>query len=167
MKLPEFSRHAPLGFDLSIERGFYLTGLICATVYSMGFFVRYVNALDELYAYENRERFLLDTAVMPDFVDLLGGALWGFLALAVAMLAFAVYHYAYHRQGSNAFYLMRRLPKRFELHRRCLALPIGAALGCALCAFVLLLLYFGIYLLFTPRECVQPEQWYKIWRNFL
>ena len=57
--------------------------------------------------------------------------------------------------------------QRVELHRRCLTLPICAAFGCAVCAFVLLLVYFAIYMLMTPQECLQPEQWYKIWRDFL
>ncbi len=167
MKRLDLSRYAPLGFPVEGERNLYLTGLICSALFSMGFLLRYFSALDALYLDTNGIRELSESAVMPDFVNLLASSFLGFLMLSVAMLGFAAFHYAYHRQGSRAIYLMRRLPRRMELHRRCLTLPLLAVLGCFCSALFLLLLYFGIYMLFTPRQCLVPDQWGKIWRCFL
>lgn len=164
MKLPDFARFAPPGYSLGFERSFYLTGLVSAAIYSMMFFIRFGNALDNLYGYEGKRRVLLPDAVMPDFARLLEHAFAGFGLLAAVMLCFIAVRYAYYRRDSRADYLMRRLPDRLDWHRRCLTMPILAALSCAGCAFLLLLLYFAVYMLFTPGACLQPGQWYKIWR---
>jgi amino acid transporter len=104
---------------------------------------------------------------MTDFYAILGGALYGFLILALCMPALILYHYAYHYQGSKNIYLMRRLPNRWELHKRCVTLPLLAALICLLSVLVLLCIYLGIYMTATPRECLTPGQWQKIWSVLL
>jgi uncharacterized membrane protein YqhA len=91
----------------------------------------------------------------------------GFLILALCMLALIVYHYAYHYQGSKSIYLMKRLPNRWEMHRRCITLPLLAALICLIAAIAFLLIYFGIYMVFTPKECLTLGQWQKIWSVLL
>lgn len=164
MKLPDLSRHLPPGYPGEGERTFCLTGLVVSALYSLSFFVGYFRAYSELYEYEGRRRVLRAGAVMPDFADLIDHVFLGFLILAAAMLVFAALHYAYHWQGSRSIYLMRRLPRRFELHRRCLTLPVCMMLLCAACAFGLMVVYFAAYQLFTPSECVRPDQWYRIWR---
>ena len=40
----------------------------------------------------------------------------------------------------------------------------GVAALCLLAAFVVLLLYFGYYMIATPEQCLTPDQWQKIWR---
>ncbi len=164
MNLPDLTRFSPPGYSTERERALFLTGLIGSTIYSAFFFIRYAAAFDNLYGYEGKRRVLLPDALMPDFADLIDTTFVGFALVAALMLCFIVNRYAYFRQGSRADYLMRRLPDRLDWHRRCLPLPILAALGCAVCAFVLLLIYFAIYMLFTPAVCLRPEQWYKIWR---
>lgn len=164
MKLPDLTRRLPLGYPAVGECTFCLTGLAVSALWSMIFFVRYFGYRGNLYGEGSGGRVLLAGAMMPDFVELLDHVFLGFLLLAAAMLGFIAAHYAYHWQGSRSIYLMRRLPDRFELHRRCLTVPFCMMLVCAGCAFVLLLLYFAVYMVFTPSECVRPDQWYRIWR---
>lgn len=165
MKL-DLARHAPLGFNLRHERQFFVTGMVCAVLYSFTFPYRYANALTQLYRYEGTKRVLPADAAMPDFSVLLDTALVGFFILALCMLALIPYHYAYHYQGGRSIYLMRRLPNRWELHRRCLTLPLLAVALCLLAAFMLLLIYFGVYMAITPEICLTPGQWAKIWSVF-
>lgn len=80
-------------------------------------------------------------AAVPAFGTLLGPALYGFYAVAAGMLLLAAWHYAYHRRGARADYLMDRLPNRWEKHLRCLAVPVLGALASLLTAGVLGLLY--------------------------
>lgn len=162
---PDISRYAPPGLNLAPERNFFLTGLVCALLYSLGFFGRLTRAVNALYETRRGVRVLLEGAVMEDFAAVLGGALAGFLVLALCMLAFLIYHYTYHRQGSRSIYLMRRLPSRWELHRRCLTLPVLAALLCLLAAFLLLVIYYAIYRSATPEACLSGGQWRKLWRG--
>jgi len=34
-------------------------------------------------------------------------------------------------------------------------------------AFVLLLVYFAVYMIFTPGQCLTPGQWTKLWEAWL
>lgn len=165
MKKPDLTRWAPPGFNLRPEKQFFVTGMACAVLYSFMFFIRYGNARSDLFGYSHGSniRILLPDAVMPDFYLLLEHYWAGLAVLAMCMLALIVYHYVYHWQGSKSIYLMRRLPNRFELHRRCLTLPLIAILICLLTAIILLLLFYGTYIAFTPKECLMPDQWKKLW----
>ena len=79
-------------------------------------------------------------------------------------LVFLLWHYAYHYQGSRSVYLMRRLPDRWEYHRRCLAIPAATVAATAVLLAGSLALFYGAYMLFTPAACVVPGQWAEIWR---
>lgn len=168
MRKPDFSRYAPAGADLQPQRRTFMLGAAAAWLYSLGFVFRCIDARSMLYTYNALEgrRILRGDAVMPDFVQLLDKALLGFGFLALVMLGFSIFYYAYHRQGSRSIYLMRRLPDRWELHRRCLTLPLLGALCCIVMAVLLVMLYYGLYRLLTPEQCFRPGQWEMIWRMF-
>jgi len=51
-----------------------------------------------------------------------------------------------------------------ELHKRAWTLPLLGIGITLLAAFLVMLLYFWIYLLVTPQECIAPGQWQRIWR---
>ncbi len=163
MKL-DLSRCAPPGLDLRAETCLFGGCMALSTLFSLSFLVRFFEERDRLYRSSGSERTLLPDAVMPDFADVLDGALIGFAVLALCMAAFVAVHYAYHHQGSKSIYLMRRLPDRWERHRRCWTLPLLGIAACLLAAFVLLLIYYAIYMLATPEVCLTPGQWRKIWR---
>lgn len=163
----DFSRYAPLGINLGREGRFYVGGMVCAFAYSLSFLTRYGSAHSRLYTWIENKRTIRPGTVMEDFYQLLGSALTGFVIVAMCALVIIIYHYVYHRQGSKSIYLMKRLPNRFELHRRCLTLPILAALISLLAAGVLLLSYYGIYMACTPEECLSPGQWQKLWSVLL
>lgn len=166
MKRPDLSRWAPPGLDTGPETRWFLIGWACAAAFACLYYCnRFFSARAELYdfGYGGPTSVLLPGAVMPDFAALLGGWWIGFAVVAVCALGLAAAHYAYHWQGGRSIYLMRRLPDRFVLHRRCLTLP---ALGLALCllsAAVLLPLFYWLYISATPEECLTPQQWQKLW----
>ncbi len=161
-------RCAPLGIDLNAELRWLAVGGIANTVASaFQFLGSYVTSRRALYLWDGGSRILNPRGVMPDFACILGRSLNGFLVLGVFMVAIAGYHYAYHFHGSKSIYLMRRLPKRLELARRCLTLPLLGIVACILSAFILLLIYFGIYMAFTPSVCLTPNQWHKTWSSLL
>ena len=164
MKMDFLKKLVPPGMEYKPELRFYITGLICAGLYSLSFFIRYFDARYELYEHYDYKSVLIDGAKIADFSSLLGYALVGFAFLAVCMLGFIVYHYLYYRQGSKSIYLMKRLPSKLELHKRAIALPLLAILGCLVAALIVMLLYFAVYMLATPKQCLLPNQWQKLWR---
>lgn len=159
----DLSRWAPPGLRWQTERNVFLGVGAGAVLYSFGFLLRYTEARALLYTQESGVSLLRAGAVMEDFAPLLDRALLGFAVQALCMVVFGVYHYVYHNQGSKSMYLMRRLPNRWELHRRCLTLPLLGILASVVLALLLLVLYYEIYMRCTPEQCLTPGQWQKIW----
>lgn len=166
MKKLDFSRYAPLGMNLTAFKNILIWGGIAAVFWSFTFVAKLMDSFSSLFRTIRGNKVLRDGAIMPDFAELMKFALIGFLVIAVVMVVFIVYNYAYHRQGSKSIYLMRRLPNRLELHKRCIALPAAAVLLCIVAAFIMLCIYYWIYMAITPEECLTPGQWQKIWRIY-
>ena len=155
-------KHFPPGMDMEAEKLFFGLGMSGAFFYSWTFIWRYMQARAELYLYSEGKYILLEQRVMAKFSDLLGNALLGFLLVAIGLLGFVIFHYAYFWQGSKSIYLMKRLPDKMEIHRQALTFPILALLVCMVTSFLLLVLYYGIYMIATPRQCIPSNQW-MIW----
>lgn len=166
MKRGQFEQdYIPPGFPFSTEQTYFTAGMLCAVLYSLRFVLDYWNARCALFR-EDRltgEWVLEEGARIAPFSEILGSALTGFLILACSMLFFAVLHYQSHFHGSRSIYLMRRLPDRWELHRRCLAGPALGILLCTAAAGVFLLLYWTVYRVATPQECLMPLGGEMVW----
>lgn len=164
MKHFDLSRYAPPGIELRQMRDY----LIASTALGfLGSVWMYFSALSDVVRiihgdypsyYGNYD------GGAPDFVEVLGSSLIFFPLFALGTLLFVVYHYAYHFRHSKSIYLMRRLPDRWELHRRCLTLPVSMALFLLLVGFLLLLCFYWAYCTAIPPSYIQPDQWVKIWR---
>ena len=111
------------------------------------------------------ERVFLPNVMMHDFVTLLG-PLWVLLWVpAITAALMAAFNYSGFSQGSKSVYLMRRLPDRWELARRCLTLPlVTLALSVVLFSLVLWFCWF-VYTHVVPAENIPPDQWAKVWAN--
>lgn len=160
-------RSVPAGLNYRQELQWLAYGGVASLIYSLGFLIRYSHHYQSLFQQVGASRLLDTSAVMPDFVEILGSGLIGFLVLTLCMAALLINHYAYHYQGSKSIYLMQRLPSRWELHRRCITLPLLAVIVCLCVALLLLLVYFAIYLAVTPPACLAPQQWPRIWNAIL
>lgn len=164
MKKLSINDIVPPGFDYRQE--LRLWGWLCAgaVLYSMGFVFSFMDAVSALYYTDpyTGVKSLQSGAVMADFYELESGRLSILLMLAVLTLLLSAVHYACFFRGSKSIYLMRRLPQRRELARRCLALPLLMALAAAAAAGILLLIYYFVYITFTPRACLAPGQWSKL-----
>ncbi len=163
MKKLDISGFAPLGMNLSPFKHTLAWGGIVSLFWSFSFVAKLTSSFSDLFRNVRGEKVLREGAMMTEFTELMEGVLVGFLILAIIMLMSCIYNYAYHWQGSKSIYLMRRLPNAWELHKRCLTLPIVSILICGIAAFILLCIYYGIYMAVTPEQCLAPGQWQKIW----
>lgn len=159
----DFTRYAPPGINAKSERNVFLGGVAGALLFSCFYFVRLQDALAALYHIDGKSQVLIPGVIMKDFAELIDNCFLGFFMMALCFLILIGYHYAYHYRYSKSIYLMRRLPNRWELHRRCLAIPVMAAVSYMLIAFMVLVIYFAIYMAKTPEVCLTPNQWQKIW----
>lgn len=164
MRSGMLDRYAPPGIDPWREAQRMGWGLLAAAVYSGRFLIAYSTARGNLFQWEHGKKILIEGAVMPDFAELFSGSFAGLWMFAICMAAVAAWHIAYHYQGgSRSVYLMRRLPDRWEYGRRCLTLPALGVLAAVCVAALLTLAYFAIYLGCTPKSCLTPGQWGKLW----
>lgn len=161
------SKYSPPAMDLKQEKRVFVWGMILSNIYSLlYYFTNYTDALRELYEYIYGKRVLNFNATMPNFRSLLGNSFIGFGIVSAIMIGFIIYRYAYYRQGSMSIYLMKRLPQKYEIHKRALTLPIIVMILCLINAFILLMIYFAVYMLVTPKPCLAPDQWQILWRLF-
>lgn len=147
-------KYAPLGIGVEkhIKGFFALVG--CATGCTMFFFLQYANALEQLYTYRAGKKVLIEGAMILSFEQITEGLfLMGYLE-SVAILLMSIYYYLYHHQGSKMMYLMKRLPDKWEVHRRCWTLPIAGAVLMAAWMMILKMIYYAIYILYTPSQCL-------------
>ena len=164
----DLSYYAPPGMELNQEKRVFIIGMVMATIFSFLIFgIEFTDCLEKLYWKNGAERTVIPGAMMTNFVELFGESVLGFKIVAALMIAAAVIHYAYHTLESKSIYTMRRLPSVWELHRRCLTLPICGVIISMVTAFVILLICYGFYVGLTPEECVLPGQWQKIWKWLL
>lgn len=86
--------------------------------------------------------------------------------VAIGLVILAVKNYTSFWHGSKSIYFMRRLPDKWELHRRCLRLPLLGLLACAVLMFLLILLCYVLYMHTIPEANLPPNQWSKLWTEF-
>lgn len=155
----------PVGADTRQELRWMLGGYIVGLGFAcLSFLTRFIHARGELYEWQHREQVLIPGAQMKDFVEVLGPSLWGFWVVIFALAALAAFHYLSHWQPSKSIYIMRRLPDKWELHRRCLTAPVLGVMVSLALAFLALVIFYWIYMYATPEVCLPPDQWAKIWR---
>ena len=157
-------KHVPPGIPVKRELAFFLSGLGAAFAFSLFFFpTRYAAARQKLYTRIGDKAVLLEDRQITDFAELFEHSLTGFLILGLCLLFVVVYHYAYYRMGSMSIYLMKRLPRPWERHKRAWTLPLWGLLICLLAALLTLALYFAIYMLATPKPCLASDGWQQLW----
>lgn len=176
MKGRPFSQRIPPWANAYNHRCIYWISLCVACICSAAlYFPQLKAAHDSLYTLGDHP-VLRPDQTMYDFVEIassqgdVGGwysqpVLAPFALLALGAVVLAVYNYTGLWRGAKTRYLMARLPDRWELHRRCLTLPLALLLTAVVLSALVLLAYYAIYLLITPQECLRPHQLAKVWEN--
>ena len=157
-------RLVPLGLD-GRKTGYGICGAVFSSwVYSWTtFLVWYARERSSLFDLVRKT--LLPDRMMEDFYTIWDGTLFLFGLTAFCMLPLALWHYWYHFRESRSIYLMRRLPDRWDLWRRCLTLPLLGLTACLVLAVMNTLLFYAVYHVFTPEPCLAPGQWRLFWKS--
>ena len=168
--MKHFLEHSfPPGYSYGEELKAVTGALACSVLSSLvSFLVGFSSARQSLYIRLGNQLLLDETRVMSDFVNILGNYLIVYFIFAALILAGGtIVHYAYYHRESKSIYLMRRLPNRLEVHRRSLLIPLLCAFIHVLSAFVMLLILYAIYMIFTPKACLAPDQWNRLWNALI
>lgn len=156
MKRIDWDRFSPLGIaGKTVWKGLCFAlgcGIGAALIV---FWSRFSNAYGELFEYtEDRIPVLRSGTQMLPFAVLMDGALTLLWIVMGCMPVVALALYLVHYQDGRSIYTMRRLPRRWELWRRCITLPVWMAVLCAAAAGLVTLLCYGAYLWITPTGCL-------------
>lgn len=166
MKRIDWDALAPLGLGgrLTVKR--ICIGLGASSAFAwIVYWTRLNECQRQLYQWRGAVRKLIPGAVMAPFYQVQANALLCFGLLALYMLPLAAWHYYYHYRESRSIYLMRRLPNRRELWRRCLGLPLLGLAACVALSAAHVLVFYAIYHYSTPPQCLQPGQWRMLWES--
>lgn len=161
MKKWKLHQLVPPGVDGEKHADRIYTGLLLSLILSlMGFAFRMYIGWQQYHSYVQvfPDTRMDDFYAMTIFPLLYVSIFFGFVLTSFAAVILAISYYRSFSQGSEALYLMHRLPDRWELARRCLALPLITIGLCALCVLLLTLVFLGIYLLITPHKVSVLEQ---------
>lgn len=151
------ARHIPVGKDWRSQRNRIMWGfaLVIATTFQV--LSSYINARRALYEYVNAtgKWVLVESRTIVPYLWLVENtALVGLMIFLGAMALMVVHNYLYHRQGSMSIYLMKRLPDRWELHRRCWTVPVTASLAAGALSAAMIGIFYIVYLTCTPAQCL-------------
>lgn len=159
MKIFDPKRHLPVGWEWDGTQTALLWGHFFSGLTTLSFLRRYFDARDSLYFYKEQGgllvKELVPTRTIAPFPALISGmpllGLWLFLAVMPLLLW---RYYRYHTQGAMSVYTMRRLPDRWEYHRRCWTQPILSAVFELLLFAVLIGLCWLLWRFATPAPCL-------------
>ena len=148
----------PVGMPWQQDSKLILFGYVASSVWSLYCPVQIYQSYQDLFDSGK----LIPEVMMADFIQLADNAFLGFGALILAMILLAIANYRSHFKGSKSVYLMRRLPQKYEMLKRCLSVPAAVILLTLATAFLLLMTYYWIYCAVTPKQCLAPGQWQKL-----
>ena len=131
-----------------------MSAMTLSLLYSLIYLGNYISERNNLYEKIGEKQVLRTGAKMPEFEALIEGRMIGFGIVIVILICISVYHYIYHYMDSKLVYLMKRLPNKWEMHKRCLVIPVAGIIITIVCMILLWFLYYGIYLVFTPQQCL-------------
>ncbi len=159
----KLSKYAPLGINLNILKLFLIAGIIISVLFSLSFITNYCGWKKSVGNITDED--VIDASLRTDCSLLMDGCFAFFPVGIACSLAFSVYNYAYLYQGAKSIYTLKRLPQKGELIKRVFTLPVAAALIFLVSGILLLFIYYGIYMLFTPEGWRNPSQLQSIWEN--
>lgn len=143
--------------------------ILFAVIISFKFFVSYASAWNEFRQFLKNnapaEAANLSGGYFADFGFLFSGSFVVFWIVLIALLLLIFYNYSYFYR-EKSIYVMKRLPDRMELHRRCLTVPLCSILFCLGLMAALFLLYYAFYMLITPNDWIESGQWERIFSDY-
>ena len=148
-------KYYPPGYDYEKEWISIILCFVAGLIFSMAlFFPKLTETMKQLYSYWYGERVLIEGVIVKPFITLMKGQLVCFAPMFIFLLIIMFYHYAYYYQGAKSIYVMRRLSSKKYIIKSCV-MGTGVGMGIGLAAILVLwILYYLIYRLAIPSECM-------------
>ena len=151
----------PPGFEWRPTVNWSLAGIVLCTVISIFRFLKQYGDARRSLKWVTVRKYITaieEGEIMSSFSWVMNGVMAPFAYLMIVILLLTIFHYLYYYHGSKSIYLMKRLPKRSEIHRRSLSLPLALVAACLVVIVLLTVIYYGWYFLWVPDRCIMPGQ---------
>ena len=160
-KWESLSRLFPMGWPWQNEIMLTAAALGLSALTAMGLFLsRLTPALNALYEHTFQDELVLVPGrLVPPYPQIFGNALLGFGLVALCLILLPIGHFLWHRWGARSDYLMRRLPRRQELAKRCITGSALLLVITVLTGLVMFGLLFLWYQAATPAGHLPPDVW--------
>lgn len=153
MKRIDWSRYKPMGYTSpNVVSG--AGALIFALIKTIELPFNIIGARDDLYPDGRLTLGVIPGEKMAPYLSLVGDSFRLFPLFWIVMALEVLSAYRYHKRDTMSIYLMRRLPDKWDLHRRCWGMPVILTIGSFLLMGAVLGLYYLVYLLLTPAGCL-------------
>ena len=163
MKWEKRSEYFPPGYEGDKEIWTALIWLVSSAIYSFRFFAEYKKCYTRLWDHIGHpqlngtvvvEKIVREGKKIEPFLEILGNSMMCFYILFLLLSVFGILHYIYYYQESRSILLVRRLSDRFFVWKTCAAGPVLGLVIALTAMGMLLLVYYGTYLLVTPAQCL-------------
>lgn len=145
----KLERYAPPGMGIKGIRFWTIGAITVSFLFSMMFLLEYFSVLNELR--RNMEYPVYAGVTMTPFSDLIYTPMAVFRLAPMVPLLYTVSHYLYFYQETKSIYIMKRLKSPWQMHIRCVALPILGAILVAAAGCAVYGIYWMIYRFCTPE----------------
>ncbi len=150
-------RYSPPGYEWKEELNLIVGYFVVAVLISFWFFREFQSAMN----------LVSPSAYMPPFEVLIKKSFFMIRFLPFHMARYIWLRYQYFNKETKSIYLMLRLPRRFEYHFRCWALPVIFILSAILLSMVTKAIYFLFYTYMVPLSAWPPGQSMNLWSVIL
>lgn len=150
---------APPGANVERLRNVLVAALIlCSLAMFIQFIATWNVACQNLYGWVGTEMKRLPGAKLPTFLYLIRGTYQWFAAVVIAAVFVVIDNYTCYYRESRSIYVMKRLPKWSEIHKRAWSLPLFACITAGVVIVLTTLLCMLVYRFCSPEDCL-PEFW--------
>ncbi len=152
----------PPGYEYEKTYQRFLIFWSIAAAYSIRFFFDYAQARGNLFITTwvwkgNRQeltKVLREGAVIQPFSEIAVDCFLFFVPLIVLLIIEGITQYLYYFQESRSILLVKRMGERSFLWKTCVLGPVIGGLILCITIAVLSLMYYGVYVGFTPKGCL-------------
>ena len=147
----KFSRYAPPGYSVKNEYTIFVIGMVLSLIASFTFITRLDSETDRMMMIYNTQESYGITRIFPEYSNILGGALAGFIITAVLVLIFIPVRYMYMKKESNSIYTVKLMGEKSVAAKMCVVQPALESVIAVVMALIMYFVYMAVYYYSVPR----------------
>ena len=146
----KFTRYAPPGYSVKNERIIFVIGMVLSLIVSFTFVMRLDSETERMMMIHNTQESYGVIRTFPEYSYILGGALAGFIIMAVLVLIFIPARYMYMKKESNSIYTVKLMDEKNVAAKMCAVQPALESVIAVAMAVIMYFVYMAVYYYSVP-----------------